>query len=64
MTGVGQRENMKQKLTKQNDVIQFGDSITNVSLFVYLFGGKRNKGLNKPICPGTRTVFLCNSSHK
>lgn len=36
---------MKQKLTKQNDVIQFGDSITNVSLFLYLFGGKRNKGL-------------------
>ena len=55
---------MKQQLTKQNDVIQFGDSITHVSLFVYLFGGKRNKGLNKPTCPGTRTAFLCNSSLK
>lgn len=53
---------MKQKLTKQNDVIQFGDSITNMSLFIS--GVKRNKGLNKPICPGTRAVFPCNSSYK
>lgn len=56
---------MKQKLTKQNDVIQFGDSITNVSLFfISLVARETRVRLNKPICPGTRAVFLCNSSPK